>query len=159
MTSLFCCNCCAYSTCCAAVIAALLFLQYLLLCCTCFTCCACCTCWLMYLFYLRCLPGLGPILLLAAIFIIIIYNVKCSCVQYYYSFMQMESFCVIINIFTVTFDQFNASLLNKSIHCFNVFFFQTKQNNLTDPKFWYNIILQKLSISDKSCISYFISLK
>jgi len=66
----------------------------------------------------------------------------------------MESVCVIINIFTVTFDQFNASLLNESIHCFNVFSKQ-KPNNITDPKFWYNIMLQKLSISDKSCISIF----
>ncbi len=28
----------------------------------------------------------------------------------------MEIFCNIINVFTVTFDQFNVSLLNKSIN-------------------------------------------
>ncbi len=30
--------------------------------------------------------------------------------------LEMEIFCNIINIFTVTFDQFNAALLNKSIN-------------------------------------------
>jgi len=31
---------------------------------------------------------------------------------------EIEIFCNIIHIFTVTFDQFNASLLNKSINFF-----------------------------------------
>ncbi len=31
---------------------------------------------------------------------------------------EMETFCNIINVFTVTFDQFNASLLNKNINLF-----------------------------------------
>ncbi len=39
----------------------------------------------------------------------------------------MEIFCNIINVFTVTFDQFNASLLNKSFNFFT-------KINLTEPK-------------------------
>jgi len=31
---------------------------------------------------------------------------------------EMEIFCIIINIFTITFDQLNASLLYKSINFF-----------------------------------------
>ncbi len=31
---------------------------------------------------------------------------------------EIEIFCNIINAFTVTFDQFNVSLMNKSIHVF-----------------------------------------
>ncbi len=31
---------------------------------------------------------------------------------------EIESFCNIINVFTVTFEQFNAFLLNKSINFF-----------------------------------------
>ncbi len=33
-------------------------------------------------------------------------------------FFKIEIFCYIINVFTVTFDQFNASLINKSINFF-----------------------------------------
>jgi len=47
---------------------------------------------------------------------------------------EIESFCNIINAFTVSFDQFNASLLNKSIH-----FFQKTKNKKTfllTPNFW-----------------------
>jgi len=43
---------------------------------------------------------------------------------------RTEIFCNIINIFTVDFDQFNASLLNKSIIYFVLFFI------LTTPDFW-----------------------
>ncbi len=32
--------------------------------------------------------------------------------------LEIEIFCKIINNFTVTFDQFNVSLVNKSIHFF-----------------------------------------
>ncbi len=39
---------------------------------------------------------------------------------------EIEIFCKIINVVTVIFDQFNSSLLNKSIHLF--------KKNLTDPK-------------------------
>ncbi len=39
---------------------------------------------------------------------------------------EIESFCNIINIFTVTFDQFNASLMNKSIN------FLEKKMDVTD---------------------------
>ncbi len=39
---------------------------------------------------------------------------------------EIEIFCNIINVFTVTFDQFNASLMNKSINFFQI--------NLTDPR-------------------------
>ncbi len=31
---------------------------------------------------------------------------------------EVDIFCNILNVFTVTFDQFNASLLNKSLHFF-----------------------------------------
>ncbi len=33
-----------------------------------------------------------------------------------------RNFCSIIDVFTATFDQFNASLLNKSIHLFFTFY-------------------------------------
>ncbi len=39
----------------------------------------------------------------------------------------IEIFCNLINVFTVTFDQFNASLLNKGYNL-------TTKKNLTDPK-------------------------
>ncbi len=39
----------------------------------------------------------------------------------------MEIFCNFINIFTGTFDQFNVSLMNKSINFFI-------KKNLTDPR-------------------------
>ncbi len=39
----------------------------------------------------------------------------------------MEIFCNITNVFTVTFDQFHASLMNESIHFFN-------KKNLSDFK-------------------------
>ncbi len=42
---------------------------------------------------------------------------------------EIETFWNIINVFTVTFDQFNVSLMNKSIS------FLKKKKNLTDPKF------------------------
>ncbi len=44
----------------------------------------------------------------------------------------MEIFCNIIKVFTVTFDQFNASLLNKCIN----FFQNGKQKTLLTPIFW-----------------------
>jgi len=52
----------------------------------------------------------------------------------------MEIFCKVINVFTVTFEQFNASLLNKSI-CF--FYFLKK---MTDPKLLNAKILSVLYI-------------
>ncbi len=36
---------------------------------------------------------------------------------------EIEIFCNIINVFIITFDQFKASLLNKSINSYNFFFF------------------------------------
>jgi len=36
----------------------------------------------------------------------------------YSVFYRNKHFCNMLNIFTVTFDQFDASLLNKSIHLF-----------------------------------------
>ncbi len=42
---------------------------------------------------------------------------------------ELEIICNIINIFTLTFDKPNASLLNKSIN-----FFQKKKQKRTDPK-------------------------
>ncbi len=43
-------------------------------------------------------------------------------------FKEIEIFCNIINVFTITFDQFNAGLQNKR----NTFF--QKNKNLLDPK-------------------------
>ncbi len=44
---------------------------------------------------------------------------------------EIEIFCNIINVFIIIFDQFKASLLNKSINFYN--FFPKKQNkNYTD---------------------------
>jgi len=37
-------------------------------------------------------------------------------------------FCNIINVFTVTFDQINASLLNKSIHFFHTLLIRSVQH-------------------------------
>ncbi len=34
---------------------------------------------------------------------------------------EIEVFCNIINVFIITFDQFKASLLNKSINFYNLF--------------------------------------
>ncbi len=42
---------------------------------------------------------------------------------------KIRIFCSILNVLTVTFDQFNASLLNKSINYFFILFL-----NLPDPK-------------------------
>ncbi len=42
---------------------------------------------------------------------------------------EIEIFCNIINVFIVTFDQFKASLLNKSIN-----FYNKKKKNYTDSK-------------------------
>ncbi len=42
------------------------------------------------------------------------------------AFIEIGIFCNIINVFTVTFDKFNMSLLNKMNHClpfFKCFFF------------------------------------
>ncbi len=39
----------------------------------------------------------------------------------------MKTFCNIINIFSVTFDQFNASLLKKSMNVFHSFKKKKKQ--------------------------------
>jgi len=36
---------------------------------------------------------------------------------------EIEVFCNIKHVFTVTFDQFNASLLNESVHFFQSFLF------------------------------------
>ncbi len=44
----------------------------------------------------------------------------------------MESFCNIMNVFTITVDQFNLSLVNKSINFF--------LSNLTFPKFFNSIV-------------------
>ncbi len=40
---------------------------------------------------------------------------------------EIEILCNILNVFTVTFDQFNTSLLNKTIHFL-------KKNKIIDPK-------------------------
>ncbi len=37
---------------------------------------------------------------------------------------EIEIFCNIINVFTVTFDKFNVSLMNKNINFFQFFFFK-----------------------------------
>ncbi len=42
---------------------------------------------------------------------------------------EIESFCDIIDIFPVTFNQFNASLMNKSFY-----FSKKKKKKLNDPK-------------------------
>ncbi len=48
---------------------------------------------------------------------------------------EIEIFCNIINVFILIFDQFKASLLNKSIYFYN--FFPKKQNkNYTDSNLW-----------------------
>ncbi len=47
------------------------------------------------------------------------------------SLFEIEIICNNINVFTVTFDQFNASLLNKSNNIF-------KKQHLTDPKLLYD---------------------
>ncbi len=47
-------------------------------------------------------------------------------------FFKIELFCKIINVFSVTFHQFNVSLLNKSINFL-------KKKNLTDPKLMYTV--------------------
>ncbi len=52
-----------------------------------------------------------------------------------------------MNVFTVTFDQFNASLLNKSINFFN--FFPKKKSYW--PQTFEQYLLQNLYISDKCC--------
>ncbi len=43
---------------------------------------------------------------------------------------EIEIFCNIINVFIITFDQFKASLLNKSINFYNFFPKQLKKKKL-----------------------------
>ncbi len=59
---------------------------------------------------------------------------------------EIEIFCNIINVFIIIFDQFKASLLNKSIHFYKFFPKKTKQKIRLTPIFWmvYCIMLQKL---------------
>ncbi len=45
---------------------------------------------------------------------------------------KIEIFCNITNVFTATFDQFNASLMNKSIHLF--------KKSLIDPQLLSSIV-------------------
>ncbi len=54
-----------------------------------------------------------------------------------------------INVFTVTFDQFNASLLNKSINFFNFF----PKKSLTDPKL-LNSICYKIFIFQINAVCF-----
>ncbi len=49
-----------------------------------------------------------------------------------------------MHVFIITFDQFKASLLNKSIHFYT---FPPKNKIIRTPCFWM-IVLQKLFISD-----------
>ncbi len=52
---------------------------------------------------------------------------------------EIEIFCNIINVFIIIFDQFKASLLNKSINFYN--FFPKKQNkNYTDSNLLNGIV-------------------
>ncbi len=48
---------------------------------------------------------------------------------------EVEIFCNIVNINTVTFDQFNASLLNKKIYYFS-------KKILLSPNFWIVVYYQ-----------------
>ncbi len=57
---------------------------------------------------------------------------------------EVEIFCNIIHVFTVTFDQFNASLLNRNMNVF--------QKNLTDCKRQYYIIFTLCMCENKSHI-------
>ncbi len=59
------------------------------------------------------------------------------------SFSEMEIFCIcyIINPFTVTFDEFNASLLNKSINLFYLV------KSFLTPSYWITVFPQKNYIS------------
>ncbi len=57
---------------------------------------------------------------------------------YIYLFKKkIEMLCNLINIFTVAFDQFNASLLNKSIHLFLKSVF-----NIVLLFIWKNIVVK-----------------
>ncbi len=44
---------------------------------------------------------------------------------YLFGFSELNFFCNIINVFTVTFDQINTSLLNKKYEFIFFFFFDT----------------------------------
>ncbi len=61
---------------------------------------------------------------------------------------KIEILCKIINVFTVTFDYFNASLLNKSIN-----FFPKKNKKLNNPKYaiWVVSISWNLQHQCQSC--------
>jgi len=45
-------------------------------------------------------------------------NIKCFFFFSRWPLFEVESFCNLVNLFTVSFDQFHASLLNRSIHLF-----------------------------------------
>ncbi len=50
---------------------------------------------------------------------------------------EIEIFCNIINVFIITFDQFKASLLNKSINSYNFFFKKKKKLYWLQDFEWY----------------------
>ncbi len=52
---------------------------------------------------------------------------------------EIEIFCNIINVFIIIFDQFKASLLNKSINFYNFFPKKTKQKLYWLQSFEYNV--------------------
>ncbi len=55
---------------------------------------------------------------------------------------EIEIFCNIANVFTVTFDNFNASLLNKIIYSKN------KTKKLTNPQFWMVVYIYYVILDD-----------
>ncbi len=49
---------------------------------------------------------------------------------------EIEIFCNIINVFIIIFDQFKASLLNKSINFYNLFPKKQTKKIILTPIFW-----------------------